>query len=102
MTGTRPSPSTSVWVLGHARGPAGDASGLVGDASVAAYNTSKASVIASHATSRRRTRAAGCRANCVCPGWIKTGFNDPIFAADPELDENELVAAAVPARPPPG
>jgi meso-butanediol dehydrogenase/(S,S)-butanediol dehydrogenase/diacetyl reductase len=72
-------------------------SGLVGDAGVAAYNTSKAAVISftRHLTAEYASR--GIRANCVCPGWIKTGFNDPIFAADPDLDENALVAAAVPA-----
>jgi NAD(P)-dependent dehydrogenase (short-subunit alcohol dehydrogenase family) len=40
----------------------------------------------------------GIRANCVCPGWIKTGFNEPIFDADPELDEDGLVRATVPAQ----
>jgi meso-butanediol dehydrogenase/(S,S)-butanediol dehydrogenase/diacetyl reductase len=73
-------------------------SGLIGDAGVAAYNTSKAAVISftRHLTAEYAGR--GIRANCVCPGWIKTGFNDPIFAADPELDEDGLVHAMVPAR----
>jgi NAD(P)-dependent dehydrogenase (short-subunit alcohol dehydrogenase family) len=72
-------------------------SGLVGDAGVAAYNTSKAAVIGftRHLTAQYARR--GIRANCVCPGWIKTGFNDPIFQAAPELDEDSLVAATVPA-----
>jgi NAD(P)-dependent dehydrogenase (short-subunit alcohol dehydrogenase family) len=72
-------------------------SGLVGDAGVAAYNTSKASVVnfTRHLTAEYAAR--GIRANCVCPGWIRTGFNDPIFARDPGLDEDGLVAAAVPA-----
>jgi meso-butanediol dehydrogenase/(S,S)-butanediol dehydrogenase/diacetyl reductase len=73
-------------------------SGLIGDAGVAAYNTSKAAVISftRHLTAEYAGR--GIRANCVCPGWIKTGFNDPIFAADPELDEDGLVRATVPAQ----
>lgn len=72
-------------------------SGLVGDAGVAAYNASKAAVISftRHLTAEYASR--GIRANCVCPGWIETGFNDPIFDAAPELDEDELVRAAVPA-----
>jgi NAD(P)-dependent dehydrogenase (short-subunit alcohol dehydrogenase family) len=73
-------------------------SGLIGDAGVAAYNTSKAAVISftRHLTAEYAGR--GIRANCVCPGWIQTGFNDPIFAADPELDEDGLVRATVPAQ----
>lgn len=73
-------------------------SGLVGDAGVAAYNTSKAAVISftRHLTAEYAGR--GIRANCVCPGWIKTGFNDPIFHADPSLDEDGLVRATVPAQ----
>lgn len=72
-------------------------SGLIGDAGVAAYNSSKAAVISftRHLTAEYAGR--GIRANCVCPGWIQTGFNDPIFAADPELDEDALVRATVPA-----
>ncbi len=71
-------------------------SGLVGDAGVAAYNASKAAVIslARHLTAEYAGR--GIRANCVCPGWIKTGFNDPIFQRDPGLDEDAVVASAVP------
>jgi meso-butanediol dehydrogenase/(S,S)-butanediol dehydrogenase/diacetyl reductase len=73
-------------------------SGLVGDAGVAAYNTSKAAVISftRHLTAEYAGR--GIRANCVCPGWIATGFNDPIFTAAPEIDEDALVAETVPAR----
>jgi meso-butanediol dehydrogenase/(S,S)-butanediol dehydrogenase/diacetyl reductase len=72
-------------------------SGLIGDAGVAAYNASKAAVISftRHLTAEYASR--GIRANCVCPGWIKTGFNDPIFESDPELDEDGLVRATVPA-----
>jgi meso-butanediol dehydrogenase / (S,S)-butanediol dehydrogenase / diacetyl reductase len=71
--------------------------GLVGDAGVAAYNASKAAVVnfTRHLTAEYAGR--GIRANCVCPGWINTGFNAPIFAADPDLDEDELVATTVPA-----
>jgi NAD(P)-dependent dehydrogenase (short-subunit alcohol dehydrogenase family) len=38
------------------------------------------------------------RVNCVCPGWIDTGFNDPIFDADglSAEDIDKLVAEAIP------
>jgi meso-butanediol dehydrogenase / (S,S)-butanediol dehydrogenase / diacetyl reductase len=71
-------------------------SGLVGDAGVAAYNASKAAVISFTRHLTAEYASAGIRANCVCPGWIETGFNDPIFARDPGLDEDALVASAVP------
>jgi meso-butanediol dehydrogenase / (S,S)-butanediol dehydrogenase / diacetyl reductase len=71
--------------------------GLVGDTGVAAYNASKAAVVnfTRHLTAEYAHR--GIRANCVCPGWIPTGFNAPIFDAAPELDEDAVVAATVPA-----
>ena len=71
--------------------------GLVGDAGVAAYNASKAAVVnfTRHLTAEYAGR--GIRANCVCPGWIPTGFNAPIFDAAPELDEDAVVAQTVPA-----
>jgi meso-butanediol dehydrogenase/(S,S)-butanediol dehydrogenase/diacetyl reductase len=71
--------------------------GLVGDAGVAAYTASKAAVVnfTRHLTAEYARR--GVRANCVCPGWVETGFNAPIFDADPDLDEEGVVAATVPA-----
>jgi meso-butanediol dehydrogenase / (S,S)-butanediol dehydrogenase / diacetyl reductase len=71
-------------------------SGLVGDAGVAAYNASKGAVISFTRHIAAEYAHAGIRANCVCPGWINTGFNDPIFARDRTLDEDALVSAAVP------
>jgi NAD(P)-dependent dehydrogenase (short-subunit alcohol dehydrogenase family) len=42
----------------------------------------------------------GIRCNCVCPGWIDTGFNDPIFEAEGLGDEGvrNLVDLTVPMR----
>jgi len=71
-------------------------SGLVGDAGVAAYNASKAAVISFTRHLTAQYAGQGIRANCVCPGWIATGFNDPIFDRDASLDEAALVAASVP------
>jgi meso-butanediol dehydrogenase/(S,S)-butanediol dehydrogenase/diacetyl reductase len=36
--------------------------------------------------------------NCVCPGWVDTGFNDPQFIHDAlsEADIDELIARTVP------
>jgi meso-butanediol dehydrogenase/(S,S)-butanediol dehydrogenase/diacetyl reductase len=72
--------------------------GLIGDAGVAAYAASKGAVISFTRQLTAEYAGRGIRANCVCPGWIPTGFNDPIFSADPELDEDALVTATVPAR----
>lgn len=71
--------------------------GLIGDAGVAAYAASKGAVISFTRQLTADYARRGIRANCVCPGWIPTGFNDPIFSADPDLDESALVAATVPA-----
>jgi len=71
--------------------------GVIGDAGVAAYAASKGAVISFTRQLTAEYAGRGIRANCVCPGWIPTGFNDPIFGADPSLDEDQLVAATVPA-----
>jgi NAD(P)-dependent dehydrogenase (short-subunit alcohol dehydrogenase family) len=38
----------------------------------------------------------GIRVNCVCPGWIRTGFNDPLFEGWSEEAIQELVERQVP------
>jgi meso-butanediol dehydrogenase / (S,S)-butanediol dehydrogenase / diacetyl reductase len=54
-------------------------SGMVGEPNLAAYDSSKGAVI--NLTRQLAVEYArdGIRVNCVCPGWIDTGFNDPIF-----------------------
>jgi meso-butanediol dehydrogenase/(S,S)-butanediol dehydrogenase/diacetyl reductase len=73
-------------------------SGIVGEPHLAAYNASKGAVI--NLTRQMAVDYArdGIRCNCVCPGWIDTGFNDPIFKADNLDDEGvrKLVELTVP------
>ncbi len=57
-------------------------SGIVGEPHLAAYNASKGAVINFTRHLAVDYARDGIRCNCVCPGWIDTGFNDPIFAAD--------------------
>jgi dihydroanticapsin dehydrogenase len=54
-------------------------SGMIGEPNLAAYNSSKGAVI--NLTRQLAVEYArdGIRVNCICPGWIDTGFNDPIF-----------------------
>jgi NAD(P)-dependent dehydrogenase (short-subunit alcohol dehydrogenase family) len=57
-------------------------SGIVGEPHLAAYNASKGAVINFTRHLAVDYARDGIRCNCVCPGWIDTGFNDPIFEAD--------------------
>jgi meso-butanediol dehydrogenase / (S,S)-butanediol dehydrogenase / diacetyl reductase len=54
-------------------------SGMLGEPNLVAYDSSKAAVI--NLTRQLAVEYArdGIRVNCVCPGWIDTGFNDVIF-----------------------
>jgi NAD(P)-dependent dehydrogenase (short-subunit alcohol dehydrogenase family) len=36
------------------------------------------------------------RANCVCPGWIPTGFNDPVLGGLSDAEVEDLIARTVP------
>jgi NAD(P)-dependent dehydrogenase (short-subunit alcohol dehydrogenase family) len=56
-------------------------SGMLGEPNLVAYDSSKAAVI--NLTRQLAVEYArdGIRINCVCPGWIDTGFNDVIFEA---------------------
>ena len=59
----------------------GSTASLVGEPNLVAYDSTKGAVL-------QLTRqmaidfAKDNWVNCVCPGWIDTGFNDPIFDAD--------------------
>jgi NAD(P)-dependent dehydrogenase (short-subunit alcohol dehydrogenase family) len=71
-------------------------SGLVGERETPAYNASKAAII-------NLTRQLACdysrdgvRVNCVCPGWIPTGFNDPVLERFSDDEVEAMMQAAVP------
>lgn len=71
-------------------------SGLIGDEGLAGYDATKGAIIQLTRQMAADFTNGGIRVNCVCPGWVKTGFNDPQFEADPTLDEEALVQASTP------
>ena len=74
----------------------GSVSGIVGEPNLAAYNSSKAAIINLTRQMAADFSPKGVRVNCVCPGWIDTGFNDPCFPGwSPEQIQN-LVERQVP------
>lgn len=76
----------------------GSVSGLIGDEGLAGYNATKGAIIQLTRQMAADFSGRGVRVNCVCPGWVKTGFNDPQFEADPTLDEEALVRASTPMQ----
>jgi NAD(P)-dependent dehydrogenase (short-subunit alcohol dehydrogenase family) len=74
----------------------GSVSGLVGEPDLVAYNTSKAAIINLTRQLAADYSREGIRINCVCPGWIRTGFNDPLFPGWSEQAIQELVERQVP------
>jgi meso-butanediol dehydrogenase / (S,S)-butanediol dehydrogenase / diacetyl reductase len=54
-------------------------SGMVGEPNLVAYDTSKGAVINFTRQLAVEYARDNIRCNCICPGWIDTGFNDPIF-----------------------
>jgi len=52
--------------------------GIKGAAGLSAYAASKAAIIALTKSVAAEVAADGIRANCVCPGWIDTPFNEPV------------------------
>ncbi len=64
-------------------------SGIAAEPGLAAYCASKAAVIQLTKQLAVDYSRRGVRVNCVCPGWIETGFNDPVLqdVSDDELSE---------------
>jgi len=67
----------------------GSISGMFGEPALAAYTASKAAVVNLTRSVAIDNAALGIRANCVCPGWVDTGFNDPQFLHD-ELTDTDI------------
>ena len=76
----------------------GSISGMFGEPALAAYTASKAAVVNLTRQMAIDFARDGIRVNCVCPGWVDTGFNDPQFEHDglSEQDIIELIDRTVP------
>jgi len=76
----------------------GSISGMFGEPALAAYTASKAAVVNLTRQMAIDFARDGIRVNCVCPGWVDTGFNDPQFEHDglSESDIEELIDRTVP------
>lgn len=75
----------------HLRGRPGAAvvntasiSGLIGEPALAAYCASKAAIVNLTRQLAADLSPQGIRVNCVCPGWVNTGFNAACFATPAE------------------
>jgi meso-butanediol dehydrogenase / (S,S)-butanediol dehydrogenase / diacetyl reductase len=71
-------------------------SGMIGEPSLVAYNSSKGALI--NLTRQLAVEYAEhqIRVNCVCPGWIETGFNDPVLGHLSPGELDVFVAEQVP------
>jgi meso-butanediol dehydrogenase / (S,S)-butanediol dehydrogenase / diacetyl reductase len=78
----------------------GSISGLFGEPALTAYTASKAAVVNMTRSLAIDLADAGIRVNCVCPGWVDTGFNDPQFEHDRMTAEDiaALIDRTVPMR----
>jgi meso-butanediol dehydrogenase / (S,S)-butanediol dehydrogenase / diacetyl reductase len=71
-------------------------SGMIGEPSLVAYNSSKGALI--NLTRQLAVEYAKnqIRVNCICPGWIDTGFNDPVLGHLTPGELEQLVTQQVP------
>ncbi|HWH05597.1 MAG TPA: SDR family NAD(P)-dependent oxidoreductase, partial [Gaiellaceae bacterium] len=71
-------------------------SGIAAEPELAAYCASKAAVIGLTKQLAVDYSRRGVRVNCVCPGWIDTGFNDPVLEGVSAEELQEVIDRMVP------
>jgi NAD(P)-dependent dehydrogenase (short-subunit alcohol dehydrogenase family) len=71
-------------------------SGLIGEPDLVAYNTSKGALVNLTRQLAIEYAEYGIRVNGVCPGWIETGFNDPVLGHLDTEELDQLVGTQVP------
>ncbi|MDQ0212440.1 SDR family NAD(P)-dependent oxidoreductase [Arthrobacter bambusae] len=71
-------------------------SGLIGEPDLVAYNTSKGALVNLTRQLAIEYAEHGIRVNGVCPGWIETGFNDPVLGHLDRQELDQLVGTQVP------
>ncbi len=67
----------------------GSISGMFGEPALLAYTASKAAIVNMTRSLAIDFARDGIRVNCVCPGWVDTGFNNPQFEHD-SLSEAQI------------
>jgi NAD(P)-dependent dehydrogenase (short-subunit alcohol dehydrogenase family) len=71
-------------------------SGMIGEPSLVAYNSSKGALINLTRQLAIEYAGQGVRVNCICPGWIQTGFNDPVLGHLSRGELDQLIKQQVP------
>jgi meso-butanediol dehydrogenase/(S,S)-butanediol dehydrogenase/diacetyl reductase len=71
-------------------------SGMIGEPDLVAYNSSKGALINLTRQLAIEYAGHGIRINCVCPGWIETGFNDPVLGHLSQGEPGQLIKQQVP------
>lgn len=71
-------------------------SGLIGEPDLVAYNSSKGALVNLTRQLAIEYAKYGVRVNAVCPGWIETGFNDPVLGHLDTEELDQLVRTQVP------
>lgn len=71
-------------------------SGLIGEPDLVAYNTSKGALVNLTRQLAIEYAGHGIRVNGICPGWIETGFNDPVLGHLDTRELDQLVGRQVP------
>ena len=76
----------------------GSTASLVGEPNCVSYDATKGAVLQLTRQMAIDFAKDGIRVNCICPGWIDTGFNDPIFddAAMSPQQIDDAVKQAIP------